>query len=92
MGAAATNTAQSATLVWVTSTIDGVVQTVQIPFVQTVVTPATTAGPVSSGVIGLPTGEAAKATSSSHIGRESNLVIVLTAVALAIGLSVGVVI
>lgn len=89
VGAAATNTAQSATLVWVTSTVGGVVQTLEIPFVQTLIAPATVASAVSAGVIGLPTGEAAKATASSGTGRQYSSVIACTALILALSLVVG---
>lgn len=89
VGAAATNTAQSTTLVWVTSTIAGVVTSVQIPFSQTVVTAATAANSVSAGVIGLPTGTAALATSAGNTGRELSLVITSTALLLALSFGIG---
>lgn len=65
-GAVATQATSAApTLVYVATTVAGVVKTVEISYVQTFSPAAVVAQAVSSGTIALPTGAAASATAAS---------------------------
>lgn len=72
-----TATAVKQTLVYVVTTVAGVVQTVQVPYTQTFAALMTVPAVVSAGVIGMPTGALATASASGAVITTNSLSMVV---------------